>query len=138
MHKLMMEACLLLAAGCGSNEAGVEEQAAAPDAAEEQAPAQPAAAADAAAEDPTAWLTGTWVLTEDPLNKPTDWFVFTAPDVATMRTPDGREIAGTYSIRGEELLLKFPMGERTFQIRLQISFDRTRLTNSAGGYYTRS
>lgn len=138
MRKLMIWGCLLLAAGCSGEVAGPEDAAVAEQGSAQEPAGEPAEASVAAADDPTSWLTGTWVLTEDPENKPTDWFVFTAPDVATLRMPDGREVVGTYSIRGEELLLKFPMNERTFSIRLQISFDRSRLTNQSGGWYTRS
>lgn len=83
------------------------------------------------------WLHGTWELTYDPDKSPTDWLIFAADGTVEVKMADGRVIGGRYALEGSSLTLTINMGFKKISIPLNVSTDRTRISNESGAYYTK-
>lgn len=83
------------------------------------------------------WLTGKWELTFDPDANETDWLVFREDGTASVETPDGRKIPCKCNISENVVVLTFKIKGRSFDNRLSVSEEKSRLTNDSGAYYTK-
>ncbi len=83
------------------------------------------------------WLHGTWELTYDPDKSPTDWLIFAADSSVEVETEDGRVISGRYVLDGSSLTLTMSLSFRDISIPLQVSSDRSQISNESGAYYTK-
>lgn len=87
--------------------------------------------------DDNAWLLGTWELTHDPDQNPTDWLVFAADGQLTVKAPDGREFNGRYELHADVVKLAIEVEGKRLGIDLAVSADKARLSNESGAYYTK-
>ena len=84
------------------------------------------------------WLYGTWQLTYDPDNNPTDWIIFAVDGSVSVKRPDGRLISGTYTRVGSSLTVTVSINSKAISFPLKVSPDRTQIANESGAYYTKS
>ncbi len=85
----------------------------------------------------TSWIEGIWELTFDPDNNITDWLIFHNDNIIILETGDGREISGEYTISENNISLTFKVNDKTVDIKLTASNDKSKLSNNSGAYYTK-
>lgn len=83
------------------------------------------------------WLIGAWRMRFDPDGGEPDTLVFEADGTGHVLRPDGRQLPYGYRLADDSVTLVLQVGARTIELPMQVSHERSRLTNSTGAYYAR-
>ncbi len=83
------------------------------------------------------WLHGTWELAYDPDNGEKDWLIFSKTGMFKVKDSGGIQVSGPYILNADKVKLIFRVKERTRELELTISKDKSRISNSSGAYYTK-